>query len=143
MRKFFDICKIFKPPFECVVSVNNFVFFIQNYYSIPKLPKKIELLHVYYYISIPKTGQFVKHVPICCCGKFLGGNMLQFIKLGNIIKEIRQKRGIDEKAMAKQINVSVSRYREIENGNAIYNFSTLIKIANILKVDLPEIFKKW
>ena len=69
--------------------------------------------------------------------------MLQFIKLGNIIKEIRQKRGIDEKAMAKHINVSVSRYREIENGNAIYNFSTLIKIANILKVDLPEIFKKW
>lgn len=69
--------------------------------------------------------------------------MLQFIKLGNIIKEIRQKRGIDEKAMAKQINVSVSRYREIENGNVIYNFSTLIKIANILKVDLPEIFKKW
>lgn len=69
--------------------------------------------------------------------------MLQFIKLGNIIKEIRQKRGIDEKAMAKQINVSVSRYREIENGNAIYNFSTLIKIANILKVDLLEIFKKW
>lgn len=69
--------------------------------------------------------------------------MLQFIKLGSIIKEIRQKRGIDEKAMAKQINVSVSRYREIENGNAIYNFSTLIKIANILKVDLPEIFKKW
>ena len=65
--------------------------------------------------------------------------MLQFIKLGNIIKEIRQKRGIDEKVMAKQINVSVSRYREIENGNAIYNFSTLIKIANILKVDLPEI----
>lgn len=69
--------------------------------------------------------------------------MLQFIKLGNIIKEIRQKRGIDEKAMAKQINVSVSRYREIENGNVIYNFSTLIKIANILKVDLPEIFNKW
>lgn len=69
--------------------------------------------------------------------------MLQFIKLGNIIKEIRQKRGIDEKAMAKQINVSVSRYREIENGNAIYNFSTLIKIANILEVDLPEIFNKW
>lgn len=69
--------------------------------------------------------------------------MLQFIKLGNIIKEIRQKRGIDEKAMAKQINVSVSRYREIENGNVIYNFSTLIKIANILEVDLPEIFKKW
>lgn len=69
--------------------------------------------------------------------------MLQFIKLGNIIKEIRQKRGIDEKTMAKQINVSVSRYREIENGNAIYNFSTLIKIANILEVDLPEIFKKW
>lgn len=69
--------------------------------------------------------------------------MLQFIKLGNIIKEIRQKRGIDEKAMAEQINVSVSRYREIENGNTIYNFSTLIKIANILKVDLPEIFKKW
>lgn len=69
--------------------------------------------------------------------------MLQFIKLGSIIKEIRQKRGIDEKAMAKQINVSVSRYREIENGNAIYNFSTLIKIANILKVDLPEIFNKW
>jgi transcriptional regulator with XRE-family HTH domain len=69
--------------------------------------------------------------------------MLQFIKLGNIIKEIRQKRGIDEKAMAKQINVSVSRYREIENGNAIYNFSTLIKIANILKVDLHEIFNKW
>lgn len=69
--------------------------------------------------------------------------MLQFIKLGNIIKEIRQKRGIDEKAMAKQINVSVSRYREIENGNAIYNFSTLIKIANILKVDLLEIFNKW
>ncbi len=69
--------------------------------------------------------------------------MLQFMKLGNIIKEIRQKRGIDEKTMAKQINVSVSRYREIENGNAIYNFSTLIKIADALEIDLPEIFNKW
>lgn len=143
MREFFYVCKIFKPPFKSVVSIYDFTFFIQNYYSIPKLPEKIKLLHANYYISFKKTGQFVKHVPICCCGKFLGGNMLQFIKLGNIIKEIRQKRGIDENAMAKQINVSVSRYREIENGNAIYNFSTLIKIANILKVDLPEIFKKW
>ena len=126
-----------------MVSIYDFTFFIQNYYSIPKLPEKIKLLHANLYISILKTGQLVIHDPICCCGKFLGGNMLQFIKLGNIIKEIRQKRGIDEKAMAKQINVSVSRYREIENGNAIYNLSTLIKIANILKVDLPEIFKKW
>ena len=51
MREFFQVRKILKPTFESMVSVNDFVFFIQNYYSIPELPKKIELFHANYYIS--------------------------------------------------------------------------------------------
>lgn len=138
MRKFFDICKIFKPPFECVVSVNNFVFFIQNYYSIPKLPKKIELLHVYYYISIPKTGQFVKNIPQYY-QMFQEEKMNGFKKIGEKIKFYREKRGITLETLARHTYISKNRLEEIENGQAIYQFWTLQKIAKALEIDLPEL----
>lgn len=55
------------------------------------------------------------------------------------IKYYREKRGIDKKFLAKCIGMSDSRYEEIEDGRAIYQFWTLQKIAIALEIDLPEL----
>jgi hypothetical protein len=47
MRKFFEVRKIFKPPFESVVSVDDLIFLVHDDYGIPKLPEKIKLFHDY------------------------------------------------------------------------------------------------
>lgn len=62
-----------------------------------------------------------------------------FKKIGKKIKYYREKRGLDKKLIAKYVGISENRYEEIENGQAIYNFSTLEKIANLLKISLPEL----
>ena len=62
-----------------------------------------------------------------------------FKKVGEKIKYYREKRGIDKKFLAKCIGMSDSRYEEIEDGRAIYQFWTLQKIAIALEIDLPEL----
>ena len=62
-----------------------------------------------------------------------------FKKIGEKIKYYREKQGLDKKLIAKYVGISENRYEEIENGQAIYNFSTLEKIANLLKISLPEL----
>ena len=62
-----------------------------------------------------------------------------FKKIGEKIKYYREKRGLDKKLIAKYAEISENRYEEIENGQAIYNFSTLEKIASLLEINLPEL----
>ena len=62
-----------------------------------------------------------------------------FKKIGEKIKYYREKRGLDKKLIAKYAGISENRYEEIENGKAIYNFSTLEKIASLLEINLPEL----
>lgn len=62
-----------------------------------------------------------------------------FKKIGERIKYYREKRGLDIEVISKHIGVSKSKFEEIENGEIIYHFNTLEKIASALEVDLPEL----
>lgn len=62
-----------------------------------------------------------------------------FKKIGEKIKYYREKRGLDKKLIAKYARISENRYEEIENGQAVYQFGTLQKIAKALEIDLPEL----
>lgn len=62
-----------------------------------------------------------------------------FKKIGEKIKFYREKRGITLETLARQTYISKNRLEEIENGQAIYQFWTLQKIAKALEIDLPEL----
>ena len=62
-----------------------------------------------------------------------------FKKIGEKIKFYREKRGITLETLARHTYISKNRLEEIENGQAIYQFWTLQKIAKALEIDLPEL----
>ena len=62
-----------------------------------------------------------------------------FKKIGEKIKYYREKRGITLETLARHTYISKNRLEEIENGQAIYQFWTLQKIAKALEIDLPEL----
>ena len=62
-----------------------------------------------------------------------------FKKIGEKIKFYREKRGITLETLARHTYISKNRLEEIENGQAIYQFWTLQKVANALEIDLPEL----
>lgn len=62
-----------------------------------------------------------------------------FKKIGEKIKFYREKRGITLETLARHTYISKNRLEEIENGQVIYQFWTLQKIAKALEIDLPEL----
>ncbi|CDE59599.1 putative uncharacterized protein [Fusobacterium sp. CAG:439] len=62
-----------------------------------------------------------------------------FKKIGEKIRYYREKRGLSQKMLAKRTFMTAARLEEIENGQIIYQFWTLQKIAKALDVDLPEL----
>ena len=62
-----------------------------------------------------------------------------FKKIGEKIKFYREKRGITLETLARHTYISKNRLEEIENGQAIYQFWTLQKIAKALEIDLPKL----
>ena len=62
-----------------------------------------------------------------------------FKKVGEKFKFYRQKRGYTKEMLAKRTFISPARLEEIENGQAVYQFWTLQKIAKALDIDLPEL----
>ena len=62
-----------------------------------------------------------------------------FRKIGEKIKFYREKRGMTLETLARHTYISKNRLEEIENGQAIYQFWTLQKIAKALEIDLPEL----
>lgn len=62
-----------------------------------------------------------------------------FKKIGEKIKFYREKRGITLETLARHTYISKNRLEEIENGQTIYQFWTLQKIAKALEIDLPEL----
>lgn len=81
------------------------------------------------------SGQFFKYISICC-GRFI---MEGFKKVGEKIKYYREKRGLSRQMLAKRAYMTVGKLEEIENGEIVYHFWTLQKIAKALDVDLPEL----
>lgn len=68
-----------------------------------------------------------------------------FKKIGKKIKYYRKIRGLSRKIFANRIFITESKLKSIENGELVYNFSTLNKIAKELDIDLPELldFDWW
>ncbi len=62
-----------------------------------------------------------------------------FKKVGEKIKYYREKRGLSRQMLAKRVYMTVGKLEEIENGEIVYHFWTLQKIAKALDVDLPEL----
>ena len=62
-----------------------------------------------------------------------------FKKVGEKIKYYREKRGFSRQMLAKRAYMAVGKLEEIENGEIVYHFWTLQKIAKALDVDLPEL----
>lgn len=62
-----------------------------------------------------------------------------FKKVGEKIKYYREKRGLSRQMLAKRAYMTIGKLEEIENGEIVYHFWTLQKIAKALDVDLPEL----
>lgn len=61
------------------------------------------------------------------------------IDLGQRIKTLRKEKGIRQKDFACQLNVSAAAVSRWENGDNLPDVYTLLQIANILGISLPEL----
>jgi putative transcriptional regulator len=62
-----------------------------------------------------------------------------FKKLGLRIKELREEKGLDQKAFAFDCEIGRTQLHMIENGKTNPRLLTLMKIANALEVSLSEL----
>lgn len=67
-------------------------------------------------------------------------NMNKEINVGNIIKDIRIKKGIMLKEVAEKCGISSSMLSQIEKGNANPSLNTIREIARVLDVPLFKFF---
>lgn len=59
--------------------------------------------------------------------------------LGQNIKRLRVKKGLSQQKLAELVNIDQRNMSNIECGNS-FPTKTLMKLANILEVSLPELF---
>ncbi len=64
-----------------------------------------------------------------------------FQKLGARIKQLREERGLDQKAFAFNCEIGRTQLYMIENGKTNPRLLTLIKIAKGLEISLSELVK--
>jgi transcriptional regulator with XRE-family HTH domain len=62
-----------------------------------------------------------------------------FKKLGLRIKELREQKGLDQKAFAFDCEIGRTQLHMIENGKTNPRVLTLIKIANGLEISLSKL----
>lgn len=62
-------------------------------------------------------------------------------KLGNRIKYLRLQRGISQEKLAEAIDIATTSLSYVETGRGFMTLTTLEKLANVLNVDLYEIFQ--
>ena len=62
-----------------------------------------------------------------------------FQKLGNRIKQLREERGLDQKAFAFDCEIGRTQLYMIENGKTNPRLLTLMKIANGLEISIQEL----
>jgi transcriptional regulator with XRE-family HTH domain len=63
-----------------------------------------------------------------------------FKKLGQKIKELREQKGLDQKAFAFDCEIGRTQLHMIENGKTNPRLLTLMKIANTLEISLATLF---
>lgn len=62
-----------------------------------------------------------------------------FQKLGNRTKQLREEKGLDQKAFAFECEIGRTQLHMIENGKTNPRLLTLMKIAKGLEVSLAEL----
>lgn len=58
------------------------------------------------------------------------------------IKEIRIKKGIKQRDLADEIGIKKSTLSELENNKYEIKLSTLIRISDVLDVDIKDLYEK-
>jgi transcriptional regulator with XRE-family HTH domain len=62
-------------------------------------------------------------------------------KLGKRIQYLRQQRGLSQEKLAEALNIATTSLSHIETGRGFMTLSTLEKLANILNLEIYEIFQ--
>ncbi|MBV6474500.1 MAG: hypothetical protein JPMHGGIA_02824 [Saprospiraceae bacterium] len=61
--------------------------------------------------------------------------------LGDCIKKVREAKGLSQKEVALASKIDTSNYSKIESGKTDPAFSSVVKIAKALGVELADLFK--
>ncbi len=64
---------------------------------------------------------------------------INYKKIGNRIKEARNRLGLTQEKLAERIEVSPSYISEIERGTSICSLAVLVSIAEILNLNLDNL----
>ena len=64
-----------------------------------------------------------------------------YMDLGECIKKVREAKGLSQKEVAIACKMDTGNYSRIENGKTDPAFSSVIKIAKALGIELAELFK--
>lgn len=62
------------------------------------------------------------------------------MKIGSVIKKLRIEKGYTQKKMAELLNIPYSTYSNYENNNRTPDVDTLMCIANMLGVEVWDLF---
>lgn len=62
--------------------------------------------------------------------------------MNNLIKQYREKAGLTQHDMAKQLKIAVSTYNMIENGKRGISLYNAKRISVLLKVSIDDLFFK-
>ena len=65
------------------------------------------------------------------------------IKIGKKLQTIRKSNGYTQEQLAEQIGVSVRYVSDVEQDRAKPSYEVLIKICNIFKISLNQVFSEY
>ena len=65
------------------------------------------------------------------------------IKIGKNLQAIRKSNGFTQEKLAEEIDVSVRYISDIEQDRAKPSYEVLIRICNLFKISLDQIFSKY
>ena len=65
------------------------------------------------------------------------------IKIGKFLQNIRKSNGYTQEKLAESIDVSVRYISDIEQDRSMPSFEVLIRICNIFKISLDQIFSEY
>ena len=65
------------------------------------------------------------------------------IKIGKYLKMIRKSNGYTQGKLAESVDVSVRYISDIEQDRSMPSFEVLIRICNIFKISLDQVFSEY
>lgn len=65
------------------------------------------------------------------------------IKIGKFLQSIRKSNGYTQEKLAESIDVSVRYISDIEQDRSLPSYEVLIRICNIFKLSLDQIFSEY